>query len=173
MINTSATNLLNDWPLFKVIDPEMTRGNIVEAKHRRLIRSHRSGPVDRELKPNPKLRDELNDIMRYPPTRSLTIEQRDLIWRFRFYLSRNKKALNKFLKSVVWNDLGEVKQAVDELLPSWADIEVEDALELLGPGEAFRDARVRAFAVKALAKADDDVRGRIFFVCSMSTTNAP
>lgn len=33
---------------------------------------------------------------------------------------------------------------------------MDDALELLGPG--FEDGRVRAFAVKQLARADDEVR---------------
>jgi phosphatidylinositol 3-kinase len=32
---------------------------------------------------------------------------------------------------------------------------MDDALELLGPG--FEDGRVRAFAVKQLARADDEV----------------
>lgn len=80
------------------------------------------------------------------------------MWRFRFYLSRDKRALTKFLKSVVWSDPGEVKQAVEELLPSWTDIEMQDALELLGPGEAFRDRRVKAYAVKQISRVDDDVR---------------
>src|SRR5690242_5502803 len=35
-----------------VEDPEISRENPVEAKHRRLVRSHRNGPLDRELKPN-------------------------------------------------------------------------------------------------------------------------
>ncbi|KAG1434614.1 hypothetical protein G6F56_014249 [Rhizopus delemar] len=43
-----------------VFDPDLHRDNPVEAKHRRLVRSHRSGPLDRDLKPNPKIRDELN-----------------------------------------------------------------------------------------------------------------
>ena len=34
--------------------------NPVEDKHRRLVRSHRSGPLDREMKPNAVIRDELN-----------------------------------------------------------------------------------------------------------------
>ena len=49
----------------------------------------------------------------------------------------------------------EVRQAV-ELLPTWADIDVEDALELLGPG--FVHADVRSYAVSQLKKADDNVR---------------
>ena len=38
----------------------------------------------------------------------------------------------------------------------WTDIDMDDALELLGPGTV--DSRVRAFAVRQLARADDDVR---------------
>lgn len=44
-----------------IFDPEMDRENPVELKHRRLVRSHRTGPLDRELKPlNAKIRDDLN-----------------------------------------------------------------------------------------------------------------
>lgn len=43
-----------------VLDLDIIRDNPVEAKHRRLVRSHRNGPLDRDLKPNPKIRDELN-----------------------------------------------------------------------------------------------------------------
>lgn len=85
----------------------------------------------------------------------LTSEEKDLIWKFRFYLARDKKGLTKFLKSVAWRDSSEVKQAVEELLPQWTEIDTDDALELLGPGTV--DSRVRAFAVKQLSRADDDV----------------
>lgn len=46
--------------LFSIVDPEIARDNPVEAKHLRLVRSHRSGPLDREMKPNATIRDELN-----------------------------------------------------------------------------------------------------------------
>lgn len=55
-----------------------------------------------------------------------------------------------------WNDREEVKQAVEVLLPMWTEIEIGDALELLGPGEAFRERRVRGFAVKQISRADDE-----------------
>lgn len=179
--SSSSSAATSEDTLFSIVDPEIVRENPVEAKHRRLVRSHRNGPLDRELKPNAKIRDELNvsagrllnvlpladlsspnvqDILRYPPTQELTAPQRDLIWQFRFYLTRDKRALTKFLKSVVWSDSGEVKQAVDTLLPMWAEVEMDDALELLGPGEGFRDRRVRAYAVHQLSKADDEVRPR-------------
>ncbi|KAF9359906.1 Phosphatidylinositol (PI) 3-kinase [Mortierella sp. AD094] len=139
--------------IITVEDPESSRENPVEAKHRRLVRSHRNGPLDRELKPNPKNRDELAQILRYPPSHSLTVEEKDLLWKFRFYLTRDKRALTKFLKSVVWSDPAEAKQAVD-LLPAWVDVDVDDALELLG--SSFGNREVRSYAVTQLRSANDD-----------------
>lgn len=105
--------------------------------------------------------------MNYAPSQPLTSEEKDLIWKFRFYLTRDKRGLTKFLKSVTWRDPSEVKQAVEELLPQWTEIDIDDALELLGPGTV--DSRVRAYAVKQLSRADDDVRALCSFSCT--TTN--
>jgi len=99
-------------------------------------------------------------ILSYSPSQPLTSEEKDLIWKFRFYLARDKKGLTKFLKSVAWRDSSEVKQAVEELLPQWTEIDTDDALELLGPGTV--DSRVRAFAVKQLSRADDDVSYHLY-----------
>jgi phosphatidylinositol 3-kinase len=49
-----------------------------------------------------------------------------------FYLSANKKALAKFVKCVSWNVASEAMLALD-LIIKWAPMDVEDALELLGP----------------------------------------
>ena len=47
--------------LVGIYDPEVgARDNPAESKHRRLVRSHRTGVLDRDLKPNAKIRDELN-----------------------------------------------------------------------------------------------------------------
>jgi len=105
--------------------------------------------------------------MRYSPSQPLTSEEKDLIWKFRFYLARDKRALTKFLKSVAWRDASEVKQAVEELLPQWTEINTDDALELLGP--TTLDSRVRAFAVKQLSRADDDVCLFFFFSRTSNT----
>ncbi|KAN0093130.1 phosphatidylinositol 3-kinase [Tylopilus felleus] len=149
-----SSSFATDPHMWAVLDPEMARENPVEDKHRRLVRSHRSSPYDRELKPNAKIRDELGEILNYPPSQPLTSEEKDLIWKFRFYLARDKRGLTKFLKSVTWRDPSEVKQAVEELLPMWTEVDTDDALELLGPGTL--DSRVRAFAVRQLNRADDD-----------------
>ncbi|CRG87632.1 phosphatidylinositol 3-kinase [Talaromyces islandicus] len=138
----------------RVYDPEAGQpGNPCEDKHRRLVRSHRTGSMDRDLKPNPKNRDELNVIISYGPAHELTAEEKDLIWRFRFYLTRDKNALTKFVKSVNWRDASEARQAL-KILPNWTEIDVDDALELLGP--TFDNASVRAYAVNRLRKAGDD-----------------
>jgi phosphatidylinositol 3-kinase len=144
----------NAPPLIRIYDPEAgAKDNPAENKHRRLVRSHRTGVLDRDLRPNAKIRDELNTIMAYGPTQELNGEEKDLIWKFRHHLTREKRALTKFVKSVAWQDQSEVRQAI-QLLPKWTEIDVDDALELLGP--TFDHSSVRAYAVERLRKADDE-----------------
>jgi phosphatidylinositol 3-kinase len=144
----------NGGRLIRVYDPEVAaKDNPAESKHRRLVRGqHRNGILDKDLKPNAKVRDELNTIMAYPPTQTLSPEEKDLIWKFRHHLTRNKKALTKFVKSVNWQDQSEARQAT-QMLSKWTEIDVDDALELLGP--TFDNPAVRAYAVDRLRKADD------------------
>jgi phosphatidylinositol 3-kinase len=140
--------------LVRVYDPEVgARDNPAESKHRRLVRSHRTGVLDRDLKPNAKVRDELNGIMAYSPTHILSPEEKDLVWKFRHHLTRDKRALTKFVKSVNWQDQSESRQAV-QILAKWTEVDIDDALELLGP--IFDNSAVRAYAVDRLRKADDD-----------------
>ena len=139
--------------LIRIYDPEVGYAdNLAENKHRRLIRGQRNA-LDRDLKPNPKTRDYLNRIMAYGPTVELSDKEKDEIWKFRHHLTRDKRALTKLVKSVNWNEPTESRQAIT-LLPKWVDIDVDDALELLGPG--VRNQSVRAYAVDRLRKADDE-----------------
>lgn len=140
--------------LVKIYDPEVgSRDNPAETKHRRLVRGHRTGVMDRDLRPNARFRDELNNIMNYPPTHGLNGEEKDLVWKFRHHLTKDKRALTKFVKAVNWQDQSEARQSV-QLLSKWTEIDVDDALELLGPN--FDNPAVRAFAVERLGKSDDD-----------------
>ena len=59
----SQTTAPTNFNTILVIDPEITRENPVEAKHIRLGRNHRSGPLDRDLKPDANIRDDLNVIL--------------------------------------------------------------------------------------------------------------
>ena len=82
-------------------DSEIGQDNLVESKHHRLARSARA--VDTELKPDTAaLRNRLNEITEYLPTQNLTAEEQDLVWRYRFYLAANKRALTKFVKCINW-----------------------------------------------------------------------
>ncbi|CAK9810048.1 Phosphatidylinositol 3-kinase catalytic subunit type 3 [Anthophora quadrimaculata] len=134
-------------------DYEILQENLVEAKHHKLARSLRSGGHTRELKPTSSVRDALNIILSYPPTTALSTEEQDLIWKYRFYLSSQKKALTKFVKCVNWKVAGEERQAL-EMLALWAPPDPEDALELLGP--AFTHPAVRRYAITRLNQAPDD-----------------
>lgn len=134
-------------------DTEILLDNLVENKHHKLARSLRSGISDKDAKPNASVRDQLNTIVGYPPTKQLTTEEQDLIWKFRFYLSNQKKALVKFLECVNWKLPAEVKQAKD-MLALWVPMDVEDALRLLSP--SFQDPSVRQYAVTRLKQASDE-----------------
>ena len=72
-------------------DDEILLDNLVEGKHHKLARSIRSGLTDRDLKPDAGTRDQLHAIVESPPTKTLASEEQDLVWRFRFYLSNQKK----------------------------------------------------------------------------------
>ncbi|KAI9179231.1 Phosphatidylinositol (PI) 3-kinase [Blastocladiella emersonii ATCC 22665] len=146
----NASGGLASWA---IQDPEIGQENLVESKHRTLARSHRTGFVDRNLKPNSKMRDELMTIVSYAPTQQLTVAEKDLVWNYRYYLSKDKNALTKFLKSVTWTDATECKQAV-ELMQAWASPDIDDALELLGP--EFENGAVRSYAVSQLQRAGDE-----------------
>lgn len=179
----------------------------MESKHHKLARSLRSGPSDHDLKPNAATRDQLNVnttqrlylsaacqrllndigvhpqiIVSYPPTKQLSSEEQDLVWKFRYYLTTQEKvgvlvlfhlltcisachfphsysassvqALTKFLKCVNWDLPQEAKQAL-ELLGKWKPMDVEDSLELLS--SHFTNPTVRRYAVARLQQADDEV----------------
>ncbi|KAG7259215.1 hypothetical protein CRUP_010944 [Coryphaenoides rupestris] len=152
--------LMVEFPRVKTNDKEYSivyyeKENLVESKHHKLARSLRSGPSDHDLKPNAATRDQLNVrprpappqhsiiIMSYPPTKLLSSEEQDLVWKFRYYLTTQEKALTKFLKCVNWALPQEAKQAL-ELLGKWRPMDVEDSLELLS--SAFSNPTVRSYA---------------------------
>ena len=135
------------------IDPDLMQENLIELKHRRLVRSYRATSMDADLKPNSETRDALYRIIGYPPGTKLSSNDKDLVWQYRFYLSKQKKALTKFLSSVNWSSRTESGQALD-MLSRWVPIDVEDSLELLSP--AFSHPTVRRYAVSRLSDLSDD-----------------
>eukprot|EP00163_Fabomonas_tropica_P021263 TRINITY_DN3727_c0_g1_i2.p1 TRINITY_DN3727_c0_g1~~TRINITY_DN3727_c0_g1_i2.p1 ORF type:complete len:864 (-),score=149.89 TRINITY_DN3727_c0_g1_i2:265-2856(-) len=137
----------------EIQDPQMGMENPVEQKYHRLARSLRRGLVDRNLKPSAQDRKEIARIMAASPIKPLSVDDKDILWKYRFSLVHEKKALTKFLKSVDWTDRQEAKQAA-ELLRDWARPDFDDALELLS--SQFHEGTVRGYAVDLLSQASDD-----------------
>lgn len=142
--------------LVTFLDYEDEHDNPVEDKYRTLAHDLFRGLVDPALKPDRVQRDQLAAIIdstSHHPTR----EEKDLLWRFRFSLVDNRRALTKFLLAVDWTVDSEVVQAA-ELLEQWrkrSPIEVTDALKLLGKHVAFQTNLVRSYAIDTLAAAPD------------------
>ncbi|KAH8493116.1 hypothetical protein Peur_072334 [Populus x canadensis] len=143
----SSNELVTVW------DPEIGKINPSEHKQLKLARSLTRGIIDRDLKPSSNERKSIQRILKYPPTRLLNGDERQLLWKFRFSLMSEKRALTKFLRCVEWSDVQEAKQAL-ELMNRWEMIDVCDALELLSP--VFEREEVRAYAVSVLERADDE-----------------
>ncbi|CAA3031722.1 Phosphatidylinositol 3-kinase, root isoform [Olea europaea subsp. europaea] len=139
--------------LVTVWDPEVGKSNPSENKQLKLARSLTRGIIDRDLKPNFTERKSIQRILKYPPTRTLSGEEKQDLWKFRFSLMSEKRALTKFLRCVEWSDVQEAKQAL-ELMGKWETIDVSDALELLS--SVFESEEVRAYAVTVLERADDE-----------------
>ncbi|XP_011042652.1 PREDICTED: phosphatidylinositol 3-kinase, root isoform [Populus euphratica] len=144
---TSSNEHVTVW------DPEIGKINPSEHKQLKLARSLTRGIIDRDLKPSSNERKSIQRILKYPPTRILNGDERQLLWKFRFSLMSEKRALTKFLRCVEWSDVQEAKQAL-ELMNRWEMIDVCDALELLSP--VFEREEVRAYAVSVLERADDE-----------------
>jgi phosphatidylinositol 3-kinase len=139
----------------KIYDPEIGRPNPSEHKAQKLARSstgNRTGVVDKNLKPDTEERRRIAAILASPPNVPLSSSDKMLLWRFRYALTSEPRALTKFLKSVDWRDAIDSRAAI-ELMPQWAPIGVADALELLSPD--FTNESVRSYAVAVLSDTDD------------------
>uniref|UniRef100_A0A914XUV8 Phosphatidylinositol 3-kinase catalytic subunit type 3 n=1 Tax=Panagrolaimus superbus TaxID=310955 RepID=A0A914XUV8_9BILA len=136
-------------------DRDLEYENLHEMKHLMMTRNARAVEVDRLLVPNPKTKAELEEIIKAPSCAELTVEKRDLIWKFRYFLQDNANALTKFIRSVNWDAIEEKEQA-QKIIESWTPISIYDVLELLGPD--FTQPFVRRYAVSRLrdSKSSDD-----------------
>jgi len=81
------------------------------------------------------------------------MESQNLLWKFRFALRQDSRALTKFLKCVDWSDPAETKASV-QLMYEWAPIGPATALELLTP--SFSNSDVRRYAVSILRHTEND-----------------
>eukprot|EP00520_Triparma_pacifica_P017482 CAMPEP_0118646972 /NCGR_PEP_ID=MMETSP0785-20121206/8356_1 /TAXON_ID=91992 /ORGANISM="Bolidomonas pacifica, Strain CCMP 1866" /LENGTH=1145 /DNA_ID=CAMNT_0006539031 /DNA_START=160 /DNA_END=3594 /DNA_ORIENTATION=- len=139
-----------------VVEERTGEENPEQYKYRVMSRGGKRGLVDTGLRPDIGQKEEIRRILARPSD-YLTSSEKDLLWRFRFSLVDDKKALCKFLLSVDWKQATEVIQAA-ELLNQWrkrAPIDITDALKLLSGSDGFRRTIVREYAVETLAGCSD------------------
>lgn len=136
---TATTNATHTANANAVLDP-------IELKYHKLERNiNNNSIIDKDLKPSPQLRDELLKILLKPSNAELTDNEKNLMWRFRYYFSKNnsndsttkasRSFLPKFLKSINWENDYELDHTFKEILPLYWSVEnlqIGDALELLG-----------------------------------------
>lgn len=135
--------------LMTFTDMEMDLDNPIEDKYYLMSRSHHG--EDKNLKPKIEERNHLYLLVN-SPSKHLSAQDKNLLWKFRYSLIEEPKALTKLLRSVHWNDADESKLAL-QVMNEWKPIDVVDALELLS--KHFASKGVREYAVKRLAEAPD------------------
>tara|TARA_B110001452_G_scaffold69368_1_gene55954 strand:+ start:423 stop:2480 length:2058 start_codon:yes stop_codon:yes gene_type:complete len=150
-----AVPTLQDIPILLLTDLEVHRDNPSLQKHRKLARSLLSAGFAKELKPDAEERRRLSALLLAPPTQRLREEERELMWKFRYSLTSEKKALTKLLKCVDWGDQRELHASL-LLVQQWVPVDVQDLLELLGSSFVGAAAWVREFAVSALRERATD-----------------
>lgn len=138
-------------------DWDIDQENLSEQQYRCLAHDLLRGKLDPSIKPNLEDKGKIDKILNAAGTHML-FEEMDLLYRYRYFLTENKKALIKFLLSVDWSVESEVAE-VPLLLAQWekkAPIDITDALRLLGKEKAFQTLVVRQYAVDTLKNASDE-----------------
>jgi phosphatidylinositol 3-kinase len=103
-------------------DPDQIRDekmeDPIEQKFRRLERMQHLSPLDKELKPTLRMRETLSKIMVKQFFEKLTAKERNMVWRYRWFILNNliignpglNNAIINFVKCVDWNNSAETKE---------------------------------------------------------------
>lgn len=138
---------------YMIIDDECHQMNPCEEKYTIFSMGTSFGATD--LIPSTSEIKKLEGIISHTCLYDPNGDEQRLLWKFRYYLKSNKKALVIFLKIVNWENNEKQVEEVQKILSEWNEITVEDALVLLSKFFAFNSI-VRKYAVKILKKSDDD-----------------
>jgi len=145
-----STDAPNIWArrVNVITDPEEGLPCLAEAMHAKLEVVATNTAADKERKPNKRELTQIQEIIKSPQYDVST--SRGLLWKFRYSLTDDPRALAKFLLVVDWADRTQESVAVS-MLKEWAPMDTADALRLLFPD--FTNLTVREFAVATLRKA--------------------
>lgn len=148
----------NPTCLIVVADWDMYQENLCEEQNRRLSHDVRKGAANSTVKPNKEEKARIDRIIQAVNSTQLSSSDMDFLYRFRYSLTENKKALIKFLYVINWDEENEVNE-LPILLALWRDrspIDVADALKLLSKDKSFEHPFVREYAVETLRSASDE-----------------
>ena len=111
-------------PLIMMNTPDfLKRPNPITQKYYILTRDmDESGAKD--LTPNAEEMETINSILNLPDFSTLSVEQKALLWHYRYSLTSNKRALVKFLQCVDWTKEKEEQEGIT-MLRKWAEIDIE------------------------------------------------
>ncbi|ODV97949.1 hypothetical protein PACTADRAFT_47778 [Pachysolen tannophilus NRRL Y-2460] len=166
-----SSPLDNYQPIF---DPDQYRDynndDPIEQKFRKLERIHQSSPLDKDIKPTLKVKEHILNILQKQFFEKLTSQEKNLIWKFRFYLINNfisnknfgslqfNNFIINFIKCVNWDDEYEVNEFLNIIKDAHhqfiEELEIVDCLELLSYD--YRNPIIRKFAIERLKLARDD-----------------
>ena len=90
----------------------------IEQKFRRLERMQHLSPSDRGLKPTSRIREALAKVMRKQFFEKLTAKERNMVWRYRWFILNMiivgnpgmSNSLINFIKCVDWNNIDEIRE---------------------------------------------------------------
>lgn len=80
--------------------------------------------ASKDLTPSAEETETINQILNLPDFSNLSVEQKALLWHFRYSLIPNKRALVKFLQCVDWTKEKEELEGMS-MLKRWAEIDIE------------------------------------------------
>ena len=140
-----------------VADWDMDQENLSEQQYRCLAHEILRGKLDPSVKPSLEDKGKIDKILNAAGTH-MEFQEMDLLYRYRYFLTENKKALIKFLLSVDCTVESEVEE-IPILLSLWkkkTSIDISDALRLLGKEKIFQSLIVRQYAIEELRSATND-----------------
>ena len=111
-----------------------------------------SSAVNPQKIPPPETIKRLHSIIRQDPLKEMSRDDKEIIWNHRHFILSSPDALPKFLQSVQWADLNQVRE-MHALLPRWVPLKPVAALELLDA--KFADVQIRSYAVGCLEDMSD------------------
>ena len=115
-------------------------------------RARRPGSLAAGALPSTQEVLRLKRIIEQDPLSPLSLDEKELVWRHREFVSSSPEALSKLLESCKWDDRTAVAEA-HALLQKWAVPSPTQALKLLDA--KFADPQVRAYAVERLGEMSD------------------